>query len=128
MDSIKKALSKHPYDTAKIKEYLESEKNTLTKRMEELKSEDPLMQEDRDRDNESITDAYEVSSHDRIRAILDDLKVDLTKINRAIAKIKEGTYGVCDKCGKEIDKTRLEAMPSATVDLDCERGLETHLA
>lgn len=37
----------------------------------------------------------------------------LEEVNRALEKIGEGTYGVCDDTGEEISKGRLEAMPEA---------------
>lgn len=41
---------------------------------------------------------------------------DLTeKIDRALGKIQNGTYGLCDRCGKPIEKARLKALPYATL-------------
>ncbi len=34
-------------------------------------------------------------------------------INRALQKIKDGTYGVCEICGEEIEQDRLQANPAA---------------
>src|SRR3989338_7851433 len=38
----------------------------------------------------------------------------LRKIDEALAQLKEGTYGYCEKCGAEIGVKRLEARPTAT--------------
>ena len=35
-------------------------------------------------------------------------------IDRALAKLDDGTYGRCDVCGKEIGATRMEALPAAS--------------
>ncbi len=35
----------------------------------------------------------------------------LTKIDRALGKMGEGTYGICSRCGKPIEKARLKALP-----------------
>ena len=35
----------------------------------------------------------------------------LQKIDRALKRIDEGTYGVCDRCGKPIEKARIKALP-----------------
>jgi len=35
----------------------------------------------------------------------------LGKIARAIARIDDGTYGICTRCGKQIEKARLKALP-----------------
>ena len=37
----------------------------------------------------------------------------LEDIDRALAKLDEGTYGTCEVCGREIDPERLEARPEA---------------
>jgi len=42
----------------------------------------------------------------------------LKDINNALAKIENGTYGLCEKCSKKISKARLEAYPVATLCLD----------
>jgi RNA polymerase-binding protein DksA len=39
----------------------------------------------------------------------------LDKVTRAIARIDEGTYGTCEKCGNPIEKVRLKALPYATL-------------
>jgi DnaK suppressor protein len=39
----------------------------------------------------------------------------LAQVNRALEKIEEGTYGVCDRGGEPIEEGRLKAMPYATL-------------
>jgi DnaK suppressor protein len=41
------------------------------------------------------------------------------EIERALSKLEEGTYGVCDGCGSEIAPERLEALPAATLCVTC---------
>lgn len=48
----------------------------------------------------------------------------LKQIDRALEKIQEGTYGICDLSGKEIPKARLEAIPYATMTVDAQEKLE----
>jgi RNA polymerase-binding protein DksA len=48
----------------------------------------------------------------------------LAEIDAALKRIEEGTYGICTNCGKEIPVDRLEALPWATLCIDCQRGLE----
>lgn len=43
----------------------------------------------------------------------------LYHLNRALDRIKDGTYGYCHKCGKPIPKKRLEAVPHATLCIEC---------
>ncbi len=45
----------------------------------------------------------------------------LAAIDQALARIEEGTFGTCARCGKPIAEARLEAMPYATKCIDCKR-------
>ena len=48
-------------------------------------------------------------------AVHDKLQVTMVDVERALAKVDEGTYGTCDVCGKPIGDGRLEALPWATL-------------
>ena len=43
----------------------------------------------------------------------------ITQLQRARARVDEGSYGLCENCGKTIPKARLQAYPSATLCVDC---------
>jgi DnaK suppressor protein len=63
--------------------------------------------------------ADEVSAFgDRLSLGLNQEKA-LKEINETLAKIKNGTFGVCEKCGVKIDKKRLKAFPTAKYCLNC---------
>ena len=51
------------------------------------------------------------------------LEVTLTKVDRALAKIDEGTYGLCDSCGQPIAHGRLKVAPESALCLQCAAGL-----
>jgi DnaK suppressor protein len=48
----------------------------------------------------------------------------LTYLDRALERIKAGTYGVCMECGQAISKARLEAVPTATLCIACKSKKE----
>ena len=48
----------------------------------------------------------------------------LDAIDAALQRIEEGTYGKCVNCGAAIPEERLEAMPWATLCIDCKRKEE----
>jgi len=48
----------------------------------------------------------------------------LKKIDDAIDRIDQGTFGICDKCGEEINIKRLEARPVTTMCIDCKTQQE----
>ena len=49
------------------------------------------------------------------------LLVTEEKLQRALAKLEEGTYGRCDRCGGPIAPARLEAAPESVLCIDCAR-------
>jgi RNA polymerase-binding protein DksA len=44
---------------------------------------------------------------------------ELAQINRALAQLDAGTYGVCSQCGKPIDARRLQALPYSDRCISC---------
>ena len=54
----------------------------------------------------------QVAAHDRLQELL-------AEIDRALAKVAEGTYAVCDSCGTPIAPARLEARPWSTHCVNC---------
>ena len=48
----------------------------------------------------------------------------LDQIERALSRIDDGTYGVCESCGKAIGKGRLQAFPRATLCVSCKEREE----
>ena len=48
----------------------------------------------------------------------------LRAIDQALERIENGTYGKCERCGRQIAEERLEAIPHATRCIDCQRLAE----
>jgi DnaK suppressor protein len=55
---------------------------------------------------------------------------ELYQIERALARVKQGTYGICEggsqNCRKRIPVSRLNALPYTTFCINCERELEKY--
>jgi DnaK suppressor protein len=49
----------------------------------------------------------------------ESLETTLEHTERALAKIEEGTYGLCDACGQQIPAARLRAMPDRALCVSC---------
>ena len=72
---------------------------------------------------EGTTEAVErISSTAAARSIA----AALAEVDRALEKVDEGTYGLCDNCGQLIGSERLEAMPSATLCVTCSARRSAH--
>ena len=76
-----------------------------------------------------VLDAVESSEADiqeDIELALIQMKSEtLNKINEALKRLEEGTYGNCFECGDEIAEARLRALPFAVRCKDCEEARET---
>lgn len=49
---------------------------------------------------------------------------EIASVKRALARIDDGIYGECVRCGEEIAAARLEARPEAALCIDCARAAE----
>ena len=51
-----------------------------------------------------------------------NLVAGVDRIDRALVKLDEGSYGTCDSCGKDIPPARLRAAPESTRCIECARA------
>ena len=65
---------------------------------------------------------YAVSSYTKefLYSLSDMERNQLLQVEQALKNISEGTYGVCDECGEDIEEKRLKAVPWATYCLRCQ--------
>jgi DnaK suppressor protein len=49
---------------------------------------------------------------------------ELLQIERSLARLKQGIYGVCENCQKKIPVSRLNALPFSTTCIQCQREME----
>jgi RNA polymerase-binding transcription factor DksA len=63
---------------------------------------------------DSIDRADRLEEFEERRSTENELAKQLTQVERALAKIEEGTYGICDVSSEPIEVERLEANPAAT--------------
>jgi RNA polymerase-binding transcription factor DksA len=60
-------------------------------------------------------------------AILDGVRADLDDVTHALHRLGNGTYGLCEGCGKPIPDERLEALPAARFCLDDQTRYEREM-
>lgn len=113
-------------DMDAVRQQLEEERDRLNEEREEIESADS--------ENSQAEETGELSDYDdhigdaasatferaKDYALLENIEMMLQKVNRALDKVEDGSYGKCDRCGQEIGEPRLEAMPSATLCLKCQ--------
>lgn len=77
---------------------------------------------------ENVPDLADLATLETDQALLlrirDRERKLISKIQEALKKIENGTYGICERCGKEIDEERLKARPVASYCAECKRKLE----
>ncbi len=71
-------------------------------------------------DNHPADISDQVFERSKDVALIDNANVALKRIEMALDKIQEGTYGECNHCGKSIAVERLEVLPSATLCISCQ--------
>ena len=68
--------------------------------------------------------ALDTESMELMMALGDSERRELKEIERALEKIENDTYGVCELCGGEIGAARLEAIPTADLCISCKSSQE----
>lgn len=111
------------------KRQLESLKSRLEKQMELLskRGSEPLKEsigELSGYDNHPADLGAETFERSKDLGLKGNSKVLLMKVNHAIDRINNGSYGVCENCGKNIERERLEALPYTTFCIDCKKSEE----
>jgi len=102
-----------------IKENLLERKAKLKAQLNTFAEKDPKQEDNYNSDFPEFGDkedenAAEVAVFESNLSLEDTLEQSLEMINRALQKIKNGTYGLCEKCGEIINEERLKIMPTAT--------------
>jgi DnaK suppressor protein len=116
----------------KIKERLEREKTLLEGGLKKFAKKDEKLPGDWDTRFPSFNggeagggllekEADEVEEYSTLLPIEYALELKLKNIDSALEKMKKGKYGICEKCGKEIEEGRLEISPEAKYCLRCKK-------
>ena len=115
-------------DTPHFRELLLDERGRVERAIAGLREGHPGSMEDEAEevnggvDTEDVGDTASITLGREIDYTLgENSQTVLSEIDVALARIEDGTYGTCTKCGKEIAVGRLEAHPWASLCIDCAR-------
>ena len=111
-----KFLRQRKTDLMQSKQRIEDELKKFTKT--KGKGRQAIFPDIGDKEDES---AQEVEMYESALTIEKSLEQRLNKINSALKRIEDGTYGYCLNCNEEISKDRLEAYPEAEICLKCSK-------
>jgi RNA polymerase-binding transcription factor len=96
------------------RELAELEAGTFNQSQSDLSGEVSFDEESADAGTFTFERERDLSLSNNLRDLLD-------KVDSALRRIKNGTYGTCERCGRSIDKARLKALPYSVLCIDCKK-------
>jgi len=109
-------------DMKRFRKMLEESKKQL------LNSAKKTLMEESNFDTDDLPDEIDLASSEYNQSMVfrlrDREKFLLKKIDKALARIEEGTFGICERCEEEISLKRLEARPVTTLCIRCKEEQE----
>ncbi|MGH2693750.1 MAG: TraR/DksA family transcriptional regulator [Actinomycetota bacterium] len=105
-----------------IRAALEKEKISLAHQLEEMgapvESAGVLVSVD-----EGFADSAQATAgRSEILSLVDELRSMYSEVSAALARIEDGTFGKCERCGQEVPIERLEALPTARLCVSCKQA------
>ena len=109
-------------DLKRFRKMLEESRDSL------LQSAKKTLMEESNFDTDDLPDEIDQASSEYNQSMVfrlrDREKFLLKKIEKALQRIEEGTFGVCERCEEEISAKRLEARPVTTLCIRCKEEQE----
>ena len=106
----------------KFRDMLEAKREEIIKRAQQTLDQDMAL------DTDDLPDEMDLASSEYLQSFTFRLrgreKVFLDKIERALIKIEDGSFGKCEECEEEISLKRLEARPETTLCIRCKEDQE----
>jgi DnaK suppressor protein len=106
----------------KFRDLLESKRRDILRRAQQTLDEDMTL------DVDDLPDEMDLASSEYLQSFTFRLrgreKVFLDKIQKALERIEDGSFGVCEDCGDPISIKRLEARPETTLCIRCKEEQE----
>ncbi len=98
--------------TEKLKAWKEELIHEATRTVDGMTTEKAQFADPTDRASMETDRNFQLRIRDRERKLI-------SKIDEALKRVEEGTFGLCDQCGEDIEFKRLEARPVATLCIEC---------
>jgi DnaK suppressor protein len=115
----KPTTTHHRHDV--LRAMLEERRVEIQEKLRAIRSEIPSYQDEvRDSEEQSVTDFAQEMDF----ALMEMKAQTLIRIDEALQRVGQGTYGTCDECGRDIAEARLSAVPFALLCRDCQEREE----
>jgi DnaK suppressor protein len=106
VDDLRESLLKEQQELRS--QLAELESSTFADSQSEITGETAFDEEYADSGTATFERERDLSLENNIRDLLE-------KIEKALARMDEGTFGLCERCGKPIEKARIKALPYASL-------------
>lgn len=107
-----------------IRKRLEAERVQLRADIDALTNDNQSQSADEGVGNHLADDATELFLRERNIALRSNAQELLVHVEAALQRLNAGNYGICGRCGHEINPERLDALPSATLCITCQSEVE----
>lgn len=104
-----------------IKNLLQHQQREVEESLKKVEKDDPIKDIVMAESSESGTESWLAEGHAKATAIGNQLKEVVGSIKIALAKIRTGSYGFCERCGKGIEHQRLLVIPTTRYCLACSK-------
>jgi len=116
-----------PDELTRLHQILVEEQAALRQRIENLDV-DGLTDDTSDSNfgvgNHPAEDALITETQEQVLSMRTEQQQRLDRIEHALQRFENGTYGTCERCGRNIGFERLAVRPEATLCIDCQREVE----
>jgi DnaK suppressor protein len=103
--------------TKKLKAWKDELVSEATRTVDDMTTEKAQFADPTDRASMETDRNFLLRIRDRERKLI-------SKIDKAMERVEDGTFGLCDECGEGIEFKRLEARPVATLCIECKTRQE----
>lgn len=104
-------------DFEAYKSQLQNLRSEFTQRVEALEKDIHHTEEPVEKD--FAEQATQSENDDVMNALDDEAKTTIIQIDNALLRIQNGTFGICETCGNQINENRLQIVPFANLCITC---------
>jgi len=119
MAGTKQTIDRERHDG--LRRMLEERRTEIHQKLRAIREEMPSYQDEvRDAEEQSVTDFAQEMEF----ALMEIKAQTLIRVDEALMRVDQGTYGTCDECDKDIAEARLKAVPFALLCIECQEREE----
>ena len=107
---------------AAVRAALEKQREELTHQLEELGAPPESSSVEMSVDEGFADSGQATAGRSETLSLVEELRTMHAEVLAALERLDGGTYGSCERCGKEIPIERLEALPTARLCVDCKQA------